>query len=60
MATASATLDSPVGTGSTALSTDTTPGASSNAMVATGMPVRNGDIAKSIAGRVDLGPKSSP
>ena len=50
MATASATLNPPVGTGSTALSTDTTPGSGSNAMVATGMPVRNNDIAKSIAG----------
>ena len=51
MATASATLNSPIGTSNNALTTDADNGArNSNAMVASGTPMRGGDLARSITG----------
>ena len=51
MATASATLNSPIGTSNNALTTDADNGArNSNAMVAGGTPMRGGDLARSITG----------
>ena len=48
MATASATLNSPIGTSNNALTTDADNAARSGAMVASGTPVRSGDLARSI------------
>ena len=51
MATASATLNSPIGTSNNALTTDADNGArNSNAMVGSGTPMRGGDLARSITG----------
>ena len=51
MATASATLNSPIGTSNNALTTDADNGArNSNAMVAGGTLMRGGDLARSITG----------